>query len=534
MSLDGAEVDLVCVGAGLGGLAAATAAAEHGAEVLLLERSTYIGGVAAYSGGWVWVGANHLMERAGIPDDLGTVEQYLDGVQRSDELDRERRRAYLALAVEATRWFELHGVPFTIVDEAPDLFHPSPGSTTVGRALECAVPAADLAGWREHLRPSPYYRIGVTRTEIAHGVPPGQDTGMLTHGVGLVGAFAREALVRRGADCRLSTHVESLLVEDGRVVGVRASTPDGPVRVRARRGVVLATGGYGGAAAAAGREGMPEFIEASPPVVDGAAEALTRPLGAGWTRGADPFVVLGARLDDATHPGSDLPLYYPVLESTGFPGSIIVNQAGERFGDESYYGSLIAGLAQRDGGSWRNHPCWLVVDDRFRQRYRLGPLPAGAPYPAEHVAIADDVRKVAGSAGIDPDGLEATVRRFNEQARRGEDEHFGRGQLAFTRRIYGDPDVAPNPNLGPLETPPYHAIPLRVLGVGLCTYGLDVDLRGRVRRTDGSVVPGLYATGNAAATRILDGYVTGLANARNHVLAWAAAMDAVGRDGQPA
>jgi 3-oxosteroid 1-dehydrogenase len=143
------EYDVICVGGGLGGLAAAIRAHDLGARVLVLERSSMVGGVAAYSGGFCWVGANHL-DDAG--DTLEATERYLDHVQGAGRpVDRELRRRYLESAVEATRWFGEAGVPFSLIRGAADLYEPGPGSTSQGRLVECVVPGAELSAWREHL-----------------------------------------------------------------------------------------------------------------------------------------------------------------------------------------------------------------------------------------------------------------------------------------------------------------------------------------------------------------------------------------------
>lgn len=530
--------DVVCVGGGLGGLAAAVRAHDLGARVLVLERSSMVGGVAAYSGGFCWVGANHL-DDAG--DSLEATERYLDHVQGPDRpVDRARRRRYLESAVEATRWFSEAGVPFSLIRGAADLYEPGPGATSQGRLVECIVPGAELGQWRAHLRPSVYYRTGVSRDEIYHELAGDVEArlallaqreheDLLTHGLGLAGAFVREALVRRGVECRLEHRVTSLLREGERVSGVVAQGLDGPVEILATRGVVLAVGGYGNAPDAAELEDVPELIEAAPPVIAGDGLSLGQGVGATLVRGADPFVVLGARFEQATHPGSDEPLYSQLLENLGFPHSMIVNRDGRRFGDESYYGSLIRGLRTFDPRRkrWSNFPCYLVVDETFRGQYPLGPYPPGADYPPE-VLRSDSLAELATAAGIDPEGLAASVATYNRAAADGEDREFARGSLSFARTAYGDPRY-PNPNLGAVATAPFYALPLHVLGVGLSTLGLGIDSSARVLRRDGSAVAGLYATGNAAATRELKGYVTGLANARNYTYAFCAVNDMLAR-----
>jgi len=538
VSAPGTDVDtydLVCVGGGLGGLAAAVRAADLGGRVLVLERSAVIGGVAAYSGGFCWVGANPL-DPSG-EDSIERTEDYLDHVQGSGRpVDREARRAYLRAAVEATQAYVDAGVPLTLIRSAPDLYHPSAGSTAQGRLVECAVPGAELGPWREHVRPSAYYRTGVLRDEIYHALQgdvaarlalaeerQGQD--LLTHGVGLVAGFAREALVRRGVECRLEHRVTELLTEGGRVVGVVAEGPGGRVEVRATRGVLLAVGGYGNSSDAAEMEDVPELVEAAPPVVSGDGLTLGQSVGATVVRGADPFVVLGARFEDAVHPGTDVPMFTQLLEYLGFPHSLIVNSDGERFGDESYYGALIRGLRTFDSRRkrWANHPCWLVFDEDYRLDYPLGPYLPGADYP-DDVLRFGSLDALAEGLGLPADRFAATVERYNGFAATGEDTDFGRGSLPFARQAYGDPRYA-NPNLGPVARAPFYAVPLTVLGVGLSSMGLSIDRCARVLTRSGRPVTGLYATGNAAATRELKGYVTGLANARNYTYAYVAVND---------
>lgn len=526
------DYDVVCVGGGLGGLAAAIRAHDLGARVVVLERSTMVGGVAAYSGGFCWVGDNHL--NLGT-DSIGAVEEYLDHVQgKGRPVDAAGRRRYLHSAIESTRSFADAGIPFSLIRGAGDLYAPAPGSTDEGRLIECVVDGDDLGPWRERLRPSPYYATGVSRDEAYHQLGGDVDArrvlmaereseDVLTHGLGLAGAFVREALVRRGIECRLEHRVTSLEMDGPRVAGVVAEGPSGRVTLQASKGIILAVGGYGNAPDAAELEDVPELIEAAPPVVEGDGLTLGQGVGATLVRGADPFVVLGARFGDPVHPGSDEPLYHQLLENLGFPHSIVVNGDGQRFGDESYYGALIRGLRTYDPREkrWRNFPCWLIFDNSFRQQYPLGPYAPGSELPAD-VQRFESITALARAIGIDPEGLTRTVTNFNRISHEGTDEEFGRGDLPFARQAYGDPRYA-NPNLGPIVKAPFYALRLRVLGVGLSSLGLAIDSNARVLRRDGSAIPGLYATGNSAATRELKGYVTGLANSRNYTYAWSAA-----------
>lgn len=531
--------DFICVGAGLGGLSAAIRAHDLGLSVLVLERSSYVGGVAAYSGGFVWLGDNHLAAADdSLPDDsIEATEDYLDHVHGEGRpLDRALRRNLLVVAREALEYYDRAGVPLSVIRGASDLYAPAaPGATSEGRLIESALDGGSLGDWASVCRPSPHYRTGVTRTELYARAVDGssaehpsfedrQAADFRTHGHGLASAFVRAALTERGIDCLLERRARRLVVEDDRVVGVVAEGPDGEEEFRATKGVLLATGGYGSAPYAAELEDLPSMIEASPPVVDGDNLVLAEGVGGAVVRGADPFFVLGVGFGDETHPGTAVPLYRQVYESVGLPHSMIVNSGGERFGDESYYGALIAGLRRIEPRSkkWANYPCHLIVDDRFRRRYAFGPLAAGSEWPAEFVS-ADTLEELAAKVGIDPAGLADTASRFNEFAERGEDDDFGRGSLPFARVAYGDATHGPNPNLGSLEQGPFHAVPLTLLGVGLCSLGLSIDGDARVLRREGQVVEGLYATGNAAATKELKGYVTGFANMRNIAYGYQAA-----------
>jgi 3-oxosteroid 1-dehydrogenase len=493
-------MDFLVLGGGLGGLAAALRAHDLGSSVLVAEGSDVVGGVAAYSGGFVWVAP-----------DIAEAERYLDHLQGSRPVDRAARRRYLSAAVESTEWFRAAGVPLRVIPGCADLYHSAPGSTTSGRLWECVVPAADVAGIP--LRHSPFYAIGTSRT-TQYGGPP-TPPGMLTHGRGLAAGFARE-VVRREIPVLLESPASELLVEDGAVVG--AVVGDRAIR---SRNVLLATGGYGWSAQAAELEDVAGLVESAPPVSDGTAVALGEQAGAGLNRGADPFFSVGHAFPGETHPGTEIPLVRPLLEHLGLPHSMIVNVAGERFGDESYYGSLIGALR----GDSPHAPCWFLADATFAKRYRFGPHEPGAPWGVQAESIAD----LAAVTGISAEGLERTVTTFNADARAGHDRMFGRGSLPFVRTTYGDAAHLPNPCLGPLETPPFRAVPLVKVGFGMGTLGLRIDGDARVLRRDGSPIPGLYATGNAAATRELAGYVTGLANARNHTYAYLAATHAHAR-----
>jgi hypothetical protein len=229
------------------------------------------------------------------------------------------------------------------------------------------------------------------------------------------------------------------------------------------------------------------------------------------------------------HPGSDESVCRQLFDVMGMPHTLVVNRDGVRFGDESYYVGINEALRSWDARAkkWINFPCFLILDDQFRKSYPLAGLPAGSEYPS-NIVRADDLKTLANLLGIDASALTETISRFNQNAERGLDPDFGRGSLPFVQRRYGDRDHHPNANLGPVSQPPFYGIPLRLLGTGMCTFGISTDEEGRVLRRDGTSVPGLFATGNAAATSEFRGYVTGYSNSRNFAMAYAAMNAAAG------
>jgi hypothetical protein len=533
--------DFLCIGGGLGGLAGAIKAHDSGLETLIVERSDLLGGVAAYSGGVVWVPGNHLQTAGGFPDERGEAERYMDfltpeGVQA----DRELRAAFLETAPRATEYFhrEAH-VAFEVV-QRPDQYHPAPGSLGGGRTLEVTVSGADLGEWQRRCRPNPHFKIGLTNSEVLVNGGPTQAYQRLarlyeervgedfrTHGPGLASAFVKAAVVDRSVPVLLNTRAVRLTQENGAVTGAVVEIEGRSLEIRARRGVLLATGSYGSAPWAARTEGLPDLVEASPPIIDGDGLTLADPTPAAVIRAGEAVTLVAFHSPGETHPGTDTPLYREIIAAMGYPHSIVVNREGRRFADESFYGRFFTAVKAFNSHTKKflHYPCYLIVDDIFRRRYSFGPFEPGDPWP-DSFSRADDLRVLAAQVGIDGVGLEDEVSRFNKGAAAGVDHDFGRGEVGFVNLAMGDPTY-PNPNLGTIAEPPFWAIPLRIMGLGIYSMGLAVDGSGRVLTRGDEPVPGMYATGNAVAyTEMCGGYQGGFANARNITYAHNAAADA--------
>jgi hypothetical protein len=236
----------------------------------------------------------------------------------------------------------------------------------------------------------------------------------------------------------------------------------------------------------------------------------------------------GYRVPGEEHEGK--PLWRGSWEG-GFPHAIWVNRAGRRFADESFYRDYLPRARAWDGvlQDQPNYPPYLVFDGNFRDKYPLGTFLPGQDLPPELVARASTLRELAAKLGIDADGLVATVDRFNRFAVEGIDPDFGRGTYPWAAMMTGDRS-RPNPNLGPLDKPPFYGLALRVASVGVNAAGLRTDADARVIHVRDRPIPGLYAAGNAAAP--LDtgaGYQSGLANLRGIVGGYRAGHHAAGR-----
>ncbi|HJZ03446.1 MAG TPA: 3-oxosteroid 1-dehydrogenase [Streptosporangiaceae bacterium] len=522
MTTEPAEFDVVVAGSGAAGMTAALTAADLGLSVVVVEKAGSFGGSTARSGGGIWAPGNAVLRAAGVIDTPDRARAYLAYVAGADvlaglrEAFLEHGPAMLDLVLARTP-LRLAWVP-----GYADYYPEAPGGLARGRSVE-PVPmdsrrlGAELAHLARPYLPVPdgvaitqadyrwlslgprHPRAILAGARVAARAARGQVTGhrMLSLGQALA-AGLRAGLLRGGVPVWLDTPMTGLEVRDGRVTGIRATRDGEPVTVRARRGVLIATGGF------ERNEEMRRRYQ-------------REPAGTQWTTGAPgntgdgilAGLALGAAtglMDDAWWgPSIALPGGpYFCLAERSLPGCLLVNGAGQRFVNESapYVDAV---HAMYDGNTPENPhiPAWLVFDQRYRDRYVFAGLPPGRALPrrwyaAGSVVRADDLAGLAQAAGVAADGLAKTVTRFNEFAAAGRDEEFGRGKSAYDR-YYGDPRCRPNPNLAPLARPPFYAA--RIVPGDLGTKGgLRTDSRARVLREDGTAIPGLYAAGNASAS----------------------------------
>lgn len=536
---------VIIVGAGLSGLATALGVALRGRPVTVFESADQVGGAAAYSGGQVWVGANHVEEREGVFDNLVETERYVRGIAaRQDLLDDAALARWIESAPAAmTYWEDVGAVRWTIIDGLADYHSEVAGAHGSGRYLTGEpFPAAALGDWRGRLRVSPYFRMGMTYRDLFEkgrrlaGVEGSDDVGtvsaaetrraggdsgdgdMLTFGTGLVAGFLARLVEHSEVEILLSCPVTELLRgASGQVVGVRGRGPDGIVE---RHGpVVLATSTYDWDPEFA-REFLglkPEdFGSMAPDSLRGDGIRLARSVGAAVVALPATTVpmVPGWRATDGIFANG--PEY-------AMPHAMIVDGRGQRFCNDSYWPDLIEkALDPADP----HIPFFLIWDEQHHRKYGLGATPPGGEYPAGLVSSAPTLAELGERLGIDGAALTASTSRFNAAAMRGEDPEFGRGTIEFINRFSGDPAHTPNPVLGTIAKAPFFGMRLRLLGTGIGMSGVHADADGHVLDEAGAAIPGLYAVGSSAAmTTTGGGYNSGFALGRGLTMAYLVAEE---------
>jgi 3-oxosteroid 1-dehydrogenase len=539
-------VDVVAVGSGLGGLGAAIVAHDAGKKAVVFEKAPKLGGVCGYSGGEVFVPKNHLQEAAGIRDSRDAGLAYFQFLA-AGYAEPALQAILLDTGPAAARYFEEHaGVRWKIIKGFPDYHYPkAPGTIAAGRYLEVHLfDGAALGEWQSKTYLSPHMPNGIDHDELfAWGgflnvlkwdftlLAKRYRKDMRGFGPGMMAYFVKAAMIDRKIPAFLESPVTELIVEEGVVIGVRARRNGKDFMVRAQKGVVLAAGGYDWHPELAKYfEQLPEWQSMCQPSVAGDAMVLGGELGAQVA--AVPPQNLGL-FYGYNIPGEEQdgkPLWRGSWEG-GFPHAIWVNRAGQRFGDESFYRDYLPKTRAWDGTAQTqpNFPPYLVFDSNFREKYPLGTFLPGQEIPETVAVRGGTLRELAGKLNIDGAGLEATVARFNAFAAEGVDKDFGRGTYPWAAMMTGDA-TRKNPNLGPLDKPPFYGMRLRVASVGINCAGLKTNADAQVMHVRGRPIPGLYAVGNSAAPLDIGaGYQSGLSNLRGLVGGYLAGRHASSR-----
>ena len=525
---DGTEFDLVVIGAGGAGLSAAVFAAIDGAKVLVVERTELVGGTTAWSAGTTWVPGTHHAAKVNASDTLADVTTYLNhavGTQAPAAL----RDAFLKNGPEAVAKIEaLTTVRFRPYAKHPDYISDLPGSTLNGRALEPEPFDGRLLGKLFPLLrpPIPEFTVlsgmMVDRTDINHLLAMTKSWVSLKHSLSIVWrhlldrlSHARgtrlvmgnalvghlmHALSQQGtATLALKTSVTSIERDDkGRVVAVRLSSATGNARVLAKKGVVLASGGFNRdpVLRADKLPGISAGWCPAAPGHTGEALALARGLGAVEGQGAQSPafwapVSLRKRTDGSTA------VFPHFVMDRAKPGMITVNQAGERFVNESTSYHLFALGMQ---AAQQAVPAYLIADAKALRQYGMGMVRPGgkglSPFLADgYLTEANSLQELADKLCISADGLAQSVANNNAFARAGVDTQFKRGVTAYQQNIGDAAAGGLNPNLGQISEGPYYAVKLYPGDIG-AAQGLQTNEHAQVLNAQGQCIAGLYAVGN--------------------------------------
>jgi 3-oxosteroid 1-dehydrogenase len=497
-------VDVIVVGSGGAALTAATLAHDGGAAVLILEKADMLGGTTAVSGGAAWLPGNHLMEKAGVVDSREDALEYIRRLAAGREPDAALLEVFVDTAPEMLRYLEEHTPLKTHISPLPDYYWTwaIPGSRPVpARAVEAdPYPVGkELPEWAGRLaKRGTLMSLGAATTLTEDLMPQSRDLAdelrrreeedIRPKGAALIARLFK-GLLERGVEVLLETPVRQVITgAQGEVIGVLAEEKGRPLRVGARRGVILACGGF---------EWDPELVRAhigyevkplSPPnnVGDGLAMAIQ---AGALLANLDSYWGTPVMLDpEITRDGAPVPQFE---WGRGSPASIVVNRRGVRFANEALpYNDFpkAFGIYDPEAVEFPNAgPGFLIFDGSVRDSQRILSMWPGQPDP-DWVMKAGTVGALAKRIGIDPSTLEATVARYNAQARLGEDPDFRRHQVGL---------MAPG-QMAPIERPPFYAVEIYPGALGT-NGGPQIDRNGQVRKRGGGLVGGLYAAGNTAA-----------------------------------
>ncbi|MEZ0366646.1 FAD-dependent oxidoreductase [Mycobacterium sp. pUA109] len=490
------EVDVVVCGSGAAGLTAALTAAAHGASVALYERAATVGGTTAVSGGIAWIPAHHRLPGAelGVHDALAYLRAQSFGAMDDALVD-----TFVRTGESMLDFVEAHsGLRFEVAAGFPDYKPELPGGQPGGGRSHSPVPyqLSRLGEWADRITafPADWSNVGFdaeTRARLHADVDDGSGE-LCVAGTALVAGLL-EGLLEAGVVPQTRCRAVELVTTAGAVTGVRVERDGTVSQVHARRGVILANGGF---------EWDTALVEAflrgpmhgavSPPNNTGDGLRMAMACGADLATMGEAWWVPIVQIPGDTIDGQQRSRSVR-LERTR-PRSIIVNRAGRRFVNEACDYNSMAGafhyLDPRDG--YVNDPAWIVFDALHLKRYGFLGVAPGEPVP-DWFSMSTDLTELGAKTGIDPYGLAHTLAEWNRHVAAGTDPDFGRGASAYDG-YWGDDGKT----LGPIDTAPYFAVPVSVGAMGT-KGGPRTDRDARVLHVSGAPIPGLFAAGNAMA-----------------------------------
>lgn len=514
------EADVVVLGSGGAAMTAAISAHDFGAkEVVILEKSGMVGGTTAMSGGMLWIPGNHHQTEAGIDESDEDIVAYLDSLAPG-ALDPETLGAFMAKGPELIRYLaDKTPVRFHAYADFPDYQPYMPGAKPDGgRSLDNEAFSFERLGkWASRVNPSKMaYPLRGSLMEAVAGTlteemlaerEAGDYRGL---GQALAGSLFK-AVLDRNIPVEFEKRARKLVKDGDRIIGVIAEDANGnDFSVRARRGVVIATGGF---------EWNEELVKTF------TRGPLTGPVSVPENEGDGLIMAIeaGAQLSSMQNaywmqsvleykPKSRAakPNYLLGSDERARPGAILVNRFGKRFVNEAAnYNAVGKSIIAFDAGrhEYANLPYWLIVDQRYKDKYPLFTSMSGTDAVPEYLMKADTLCELARVAGIDAAGLVASVKRFNGMVRKGHDDDFNRGDNNYDNfYMWGDPAFeAPFRTLGVIENGPYYAVKMESGALGTCG-GPRVNADAQVMDWQGSPVQGLYAAGNVMGSVLAGAY----------------------------
>jgi succinate dehydrogenase/fumarate reductase flavoprotein subunit len=532
--------DVIVVGAGAGGLSTAIVAKKNGLDVVIVEKEPYFGGTTAFSGGVLWIPGNPLAKKANVPDSREAAKTYMRH-ELGNFFDEVAVDAFLDAGPQMVDFFERETEVRFVLSGYPD-YHPDvEGGAQIGRSITAAPYDAtrlgrEIARLRKPLETITF--IGMmfnsSNEDLKHFFNATNSLKSATYVARRLATHVKDLLLHRrgvqitsgnalaarlaksafdlGIPILTGTAATSLETDGNGVCGLSVKDAGGERLLLARRGVVLASGGFSRDAA--------KLAKAYPHVARGGQHLSPTAAGSAGD-GIRLAENVGAQFEAkfrnaaAWMPVSKVPLsggrtgVFPHLVDRYKPGVIMVNRHGRRFTNESNSYHDVGAAMIADSENEQDTVAWLICDHATIRKYGLG-FAKPAPVPVQryirngYLSTGPTLRSLAEAAGIDGDGLEATVHGYNADAFLGEDRQFGRGSTAFNRFL-GDANRKPNPNVAPIGDGPYYALKLMMGDLGTFD-GLRTDVVGRVLGQDGKAIQGLYAVGNDRASMMGGNY----------------------------
>lgn len=517
--------DFVVVGSGGGSMCSALAMRAAGKSVLVVEKTPFIGGTSARSGGVMWIPDNRFMKRDGVPDSQEQANTYLEAVSggRNDTPGStpERRRTYVEQGTKMVDFLVDQGVKLTRISYWPDYYDEMPGGSQQGRTVVAELfNVNELGTWKDKLRPNfmtmmapldemlkmQYINKSWESKKLAAKMVLRTIAAKLTgkHYITAGGALQGrmlQASVKAGVEFLTDAPVTELIAENGAVTGIVALKDGKPWRIGAGLGVLVNAGGFSHNQAMRDQYQPGTQAKWSNTAEGDTGEMIQEMMRLGAAI-AQMDEMVGNQM--SFPPGTQNDPVKPVVQGvTASPHCILVDQSGVRYMNEAgSYMAYCKGMLERNR-EVAAVPSWAIMDQQFMKQYMLAGTMPGSRKPADwfesgFLKKADSIEELAGMIGVDAAALRATVDRFNGFVAKNHDDDFNRGDRAYDKWL-GDPFHDRNPSLGSISEGPYFAMAVVPGDVG--TYGgVVTDEKARVLREDGSAIEGLYATGISTAS----------------------------------